>query len=132
MARRGVLEVVDVLVVDDDEAVRSSLAEILRWNGMSTAEAVDGLDALAHLETSQVGVVVLDVRMPRLGGLQLLDRLDDPPPVVLVTGELRDEEINARESKIASFLKKPVAPLELVATVGRCLRTKKRSDPASP
>ena len=130
MTQRGVLKVVDVLVVDDDEAVRSSLAEILRRNGMSTAEAADGLDALEHLETSQVGVVVLDVRMSRLDGLQLLDRLDDPPPIVLVTGEPCDEEIMAKEPKIASFLQKPVAPLELVAIVARCLRTKKRSNPA--
>lgn len=126
MTQRDAVETVDVLVVDDDEAVRTSLAEILRRNGMSTAEAGDGLDALEHLESSQVGVVVLDVRMPRLDGLQLLDLLDDPPPIVLVTGELRGEEIISREAKIAWFVKKPVAPLELVAIVTRCLRTNGR------
>lgn len=128
MTRPGAAEKVDVLVVDDDEAVRSSFAEILRQNGMSTAEAADGLGALEHLAASQVGIVVLDVCMPKLSGLQLLDLLDEPPPVVLVTGEVHNDEITSRQQKITWFLTKPVAPRELVVIVARCLRESRRAN----
>ena len=86
---------VDVLVVDDDEAVRSSVADILRAEGMSVLEAANGFEALDHLQFSQVAVVVLDVQMSGLSGPELLDRLDDPPLVVLVTAQSFGDEIIA-------------------------------------
>jgi len=112
---------VDVLVVDDDEALRSSIADILRGEGMTVSEAVDGVEALDQLGSLRVGVMVLDVNMPRLSGPELLARLDDPPLVVLVTAGLYGDEILAQERKITWFLKKPVPPRELITVVARCL-----------
>jgi DNA-binding response OmpR family regulator len=111
----------DVLVVDDDEAVRSSVAEILRGEGVSVSEAVDGLEALYRLKSSRVRVMVLDVNMPRLSGLELLASLDDPPLVVLLTSGNYDDKVLAQAPKIAWFLKKPASPRELVTVVARCL-----------
>jgi len=112
---------VDVLVVDDDDALRSSVADILRGEGMSVSEAIDGLEALDQLESFRVGVMVLDVNMPRLSGPELLARLDDPPLVVLVTAGVYDDEVLAQQRKITWFLKKPVPPRELITIVAKCL-----------
>jgi len=112
---------VDVLVVDDDEALRSSVADILRGEGMNVLEAVDGLDALDLLTSSRVGVMVLDVNMPRLTGPELLACLADPPLVVLLTASPYDDEVLAQGPKITWFLKKPVLPRELITIVARCL-----------
>ena len=123
---------VDVLVVDDYEADRSSVADILRGEGMSVGEAADGLEALDWLKSSHVGVMVLDVHMPRLSGPALLSRLDDPPLVVLVTADPYDDEVLAQGSKIAWFFKKPAPPRELVTTVARCLATTLSRSPTRP
>lgn len=120
-ADSGIIGDVDVLVVDDYEDERSSVADILRSEGMSVAEAVDGLEAFDRLESLRVGVMVLDVNMPRLSGLELLARLDDPPPVVLVTAGAYDDDVLAQRHKITWFLKKPVPPRELITIVARCL-----------
>ncbi|MDE3086318.1 MAG: response regulator [Acidobacteriota bacterium] len=114
--------VVDVLVVDDDESARSSFAEVLRSAGLSVGEAGDGIEGLAYLMEVTARTIVLDVRMPNLDGPHFLDHLDDPPPVVLVTGAFYDDEVMARGSKVTWFLKKPVSPEELVTIVMRCLR----------
>ena len=108
-----------VLVVDDDEDVRSSFAEILRTAGYSVVEARDGFEALEHLRSSPVAALVLDILMPRLSGLELLDRLDDPPPVLLLTARDYDVYVTGRRSKVYMYLQKPVPPRELLRAVAR-------------
>ena len=114
--------VVDVLVIDDDAGARSSFAEVLRSAGLSVGEAGDGIEGLAYLREVTARTIVLDVRMPNLDGPHFLDHLDDPPPVVLVTGAFYDDDVMARGPKVTWFLKKPVSPQELVTIVMRCLR----------
>lgn len=121
-AGHSVTRVVDVLVVDDDPLVRSSCAEVLRSEGLSVGEAGDGIEALAFLMEVMARTIVLDVRMPNLDGPHFLDHLENPPPVVLMTGDFYDEDVLARGPKVTWFLKKPVQPQELITVVGRCLR----------
>ena len=59
-----------VLVVDDDKAVRESLRRSLEYNGYDVVLASDGAEALASIGTARPDVVVMDVMMPRLGGLE--------------------------------------------------------------
>lgn len=109
---------VHVLVVDDDQAIRTSVAEILRDAGYTTAEAEDGLAALELMRVTDVGVLVTDVEMPRLDGLGLLNALDDPPPVVLMSAQPR--VVDARGVRaVFSYLQKPVKPLVLLDAVVR-------------
>jgi len=110
-------DAIDVLVVDDSHAVRTSWGVILRDAGWVVEEAGDGLSALEVLRACPVGVIVLDVRMQLLDGFGLLDRLDDPPPVVLVSARSYDTEVMARRGKIHSFIRKPVPPDALRAAV---------------
>jgi CheY-like chemotaxis protein len=113
---------VDVLVIDDEDNVRSSICEILGTVGISTGQAADGMDALQRLSGTRVGALVLDVRMPRLDGLGLLDRLPDPPPTVLVSAYSIDEEVRDRlGEKVFAYLQKPFRPDELLTAVSSAL-----------
>jgi DNA-binding response OmpR family regulator len=113
---------VDVLVVDDDGALRSSEAYILRSAGYTVAEAEDGDAALRLLDELDVGMVLLDLRMPRRDGLSVLEALSTPHLVVLVSAYALDEATLARvNAKIVTYLEKPVPPRHLLETVGTTL-----------
>ncbi len=117
---------VDVLVVDDDEAIRKTWAEILRTSGYSVALAEDGDVALDLLKRQSVGMILLDLQMPRRDGLSVLEALTAPQLVVIASGHSLDEATRARtDAKVVTFLEKPVPPermLEVVAsTLGRSL-----------
>jgi CheY-like chemotaxis protein len=108
-----------VLVVDDDRDVRGSCAEVLRTAGYRVVEAGDGLAALELLKSSDIGAVLLDIFMPGLDGLSLLDQIDDPPPVALLTAHAYDEAIVVRRSKIAMYMQKPINPPALLEAVAQ-------------
>ena len=59
-----------ILVVDDDQAVRDSLARSLKYTGYEVTTASDGVAALAQLSTTKADAVIMDVMMPRLDGLE--------------------------------------------------------------
>jgi DNA-binding response OmpR family regulator len=106
-----------VLVVEDDDDVRRSCAEILRTAGYEVIEAEDGVSALEQLKSSRVGAVLLDLLMPGLDGLSLLDEIDDPPPVALLTAHAYDDAIVLHRSKVTLYIQKPAAPLVLINAV---------------
>jgi CheY-like chemotaxis protein len=108
----------DVLVVDDEEPVRTSVAEILRTAGYKVAEAVDGQDALDMLESGSVRVLLLDIRMPRRTGIEVLQALDSPPNVILMSAyRFEGEDKRSVGHKVFSHLMKPVAPRQLLDEV---------------
>jgi CheY-like chemotaxis protein len=118
----------DVLVVDDDEDVRTSLSEILGTEGLTVEEAGNGKEAIRVLHSAQVGVVLLDLNMPVLDGFAVVDELEQPPPIVLLTGRQPDEELEKRRTKLAAFLQKPCRPQRLLSVVTTCLRGEAISD----
>jgi CheY-like chemotaxis protein len=108
----------DILVVDDEEPVRTSVAEILRAAGYKVAEAVDGQDALDLLESGSVTVLLLDIRMPRRTGIEVLQALDSPPNVILMSAyRFEGEDKRSVGHKVFSHLMKPVAPRQLLDEV---------------
>jgi CheY-like chemotaxis protein len=112
----------DVLVVDDDEAVRSTSAVLLRSSGYTVAVASDGDVALRLLERQSVGVVLLDLQMPRRSGLSVLEEIDAPQAVVIVSAHSLDEATRARVgAKVVTYLEKPVPPERLLRTVASTL-----------
>ncbi len=112
-----------VLVVDDDPGVRTALVEFLSCCDIGTTEAVDGLDALEHIQTgSKPCVVVLDLEMPRVSGPEFLARLRADEglrgiPVVTMTGS----SIASARGTHGHF-GKPFACETLVATLYRICR----------
>jgi DNA-binding response OmpR family regulator len=116
---------VDVLVVDDDDSVRASCAAVLQVSGFSVEVAPDGDVALEMLRELDVGVVLLDLKMPRRDGFAVLEELDDPPPVVLMSAFPFDDDVRARVGdKITNYLQKPVSPHRLVPVVAGILWNK--------
>lgn len=112
----------DVLVVDDDNDVRSSVAAILRHAGYEVEEAADGVEALELLRNNRVGTVLLDLRMPRCDGFAVMRSLEDPPPIVIVSAHNVDDAERARLGpEVVAILKKPVPPITLLDQVALVL-----------
>ena len=114
----------DVLVVDDDADVRTSMAAILRGRGLSVLEAPDGQSAKDTLDVTAVGVLVLDLHMSPRDGVWLLDQLHEPPAVILVSAFATFSEADMRErfsATVSHFVVKPVPPARLIALVEEVL-----------
>ncbi|MBK9387961.1 MAG: sigma-54-dependent Fis family transcriptional regulator [Planctomycetes bacterium] len=116
-----------ILVVDDESAVRASLAELLAERlGHEVVEARDGVEAFEALQRESFDLVLADLLMPRLGGIELIQRaLQRTPelPIVVIsgTGRFRDV-VDALRAGAYDFLQKPIADLdELEALVARAL-----------
>ena len=117
----------DVLVVDDEASVRTSVAEILRGAGYAVEEASDGLAALAVLRDHQVRAMVLDVRMPGCDGIAVVEALEEPPPIVMVSAHVfRDDDVARLGGKVGAMLTKPVPPEHLLEEVERAVRRGER------
>jgi EAL domain-containing protein (putative c-di-GMP-specific phosphodiesterase class I)/DNA-binding response OmpR family regulator len=120
---------VSILVVDDDPVVRGLVALALRKGGMSVLEADNGRVALEIISTEVVGVVVCDVGMPEMSGIEVVQELRQRPetstlPVILMTGSGDEHSVVAGlEAGATDFLTKPVRLDELVARVRAHLRT---------
>jgi DNA-binding NtrC family response regulator len=111
-----------VLVVDDEAEVRELMAGYLRARGLDVVEAANGLEALLKFRLVRPQAVVLDILMPRLGGLQALQRIrasDQKVAVVAVTGS-SDAELRAQilASGATAILTKPVRLKDLWAALG--------------
>ena len=110
-----------VLIVDDSLLVRRQVSAALKALGYSMLEAADGIEALAQLEANPATrLIVCDVNMPRMNGLELLERLlslGNAIPVVMLTTEGQPELIQRAKSLGAKgWLVKPFKPEFLVAT----------------
>jgi DNA-binding response OmpR family regulator len=108
-----------VLVVDDDAAVRRQLCETLVEEGYDALEASDGLGALAVVEGRQVDLVLLDLSLGDMDGLEVLERLRGRVPKVLVLSFRAEERafVRAFELGAAEYLTKPVTPTFLVERI---------------
>ncbi len=119
-----------VLIVDDEPAVVSALERALRIDGYETAVARDGQQALAALASSRPDVVVLDVTMPKLDGLEVCRRLrssgDRTPVLMLTARDGIDDRVDGLDAGADDYLPKPFALRELRARVRALLR---RSEP---
>lgn len=119
---------VRLLLVDDDPLVRSGLALILGGSAdlEVVGEAADGAAALDAVDTHHPDVVLMDVRMPVLGGLEATERLlarPDPPAVlVLTTFDADDHVERALAAGAAGFLLKDTPPERIVDAVRRVAR----------
>lgn len=115
-------ERIRVLVVDDEEVFRGTLVKVLTARGMQVTGAPDGQAALAFLADNRVDVVVLDLKMPGLDGLEVLRRisqLSPRPKVIMLTGHGSVQAgLEAVRELAWDFLLKPV-PADVLAQVIR-------------
>ncbi len=110
-----------ILVVDDNQAIRITVTEILRSAGYRVSQAEDGVEACEHLSEDDVDAVLLDINMPGKDGISVLEGLDPPPPppgVLLISAYDVDPATLARLApSVHRFLRKPVPPQALIDAV---------------
>ena len=103
--------------MEDEENERSGLAELVSAWGYRTDTAKDGLEGLEKVATWSPGIVVTDFKMPRMDGMELLQRLSDQPQqiaVVLLTAQGSiDVAVDAMKAGAYDFIQKPVDPARL-------------------
>jgi len=123
-----------VLVADDRESIRSLFSRLLSADGHDVVVAPDGASALAAVYRDHPDVILLDVAMPLVDGLEVCRRLKADPatrltPVVLVSGQTElSDRINGIEAGADEYLSKPVHPHELRARVRSLSRVKQLID----
>jgi len=114
-----------VLVVDDDVTVREVVVSYLRAGGHTVVEAADGADALRSIRSDPPDLVVLDLMMPGIDGLEVCRRLrttSDVPIIMLTALGAEVDRVVGLESGADDYVTKPFSPRELVLRVDALLR----------
>jgi two-component system chemotaxis response regulator CheY len=115
-----------ILTVDDSASVRQVVSFALSDAGYDTVEAVDGRDALTKL-TDQVRLIITDLNMPNMGGLELIKQVRSGttnkyvPIVVLTTESHPEKKQEAKAAGATGWIVKPFRPEQLIAVVHRVL-----------
>jgi DNA-binding response OmpR family regulator len=105
-----------VLVVDDDEMIRRLVRTVLEADDWSVVEARDGQEAFERLDDSAPGIVVLDVMMPGMDGVEVCRKIDHDAVKVLMLTARDDPALEAacREAGADAFLTKPFSSITLL------------------
>ena len=118
-----------VLVVDDDRGLNQVLVEMLRKSGVDATGVGDGLAAVKKIEKEKWHLVLLDIGLPKLNGLEVLKRiraLKAPPRVVVMTADDTPATVlHAVKDQAYRFVAKPVAPKTIVEIANEVLAEKK-------
>jgi CheY-like chemotaxis protein/anti-sigma regulatory factor (Ser/Thr protein kinase) len=114
-----------ILIVDDDRPLRYALAALLQNAGYVVEEAADGPEALTHLQEDRVDLMLLDIGLPSVSGLEVLKQarlLPAPPLVVIMTADDTPETLlGAVRGQAYRYLRKPFAPNAIVELVDEVL-----------
>ncbi len=123
-----------ILLVDDEPGLRLLCREILQGEGVQCDEACDGPEALAAVQASPYDLVLLDIRMPGMLGVEVLRRLRESPPclnlkIIMCSGEASpDEMAQMLLAGADDYLTKPFSIVQLQARVKTALRLKSAQD----
>jgi len=113
-----------ILLVEDEESIRKALDKRLRKLGHEVVTAQDGVEALEHFRPGAFHLLITDYRMPRMDGLELMERLRDRAatlPVLVITGTSTQNPEIFLEKGAQAWLLKPISKEDLETTVNRLL-----------
>ncbi len=120
-----------VLIVDDDPSIREMMDVILTQAGFRVSATSNGEAALDLLKRSRFALVVLDIHMPRMSGLDVLavmEKLSGMPPVLMVTANSAPDSVReAVGLGCSGYLAKPFSPAALVARVRHALSPRSKA-----
>ena len=118
-----------ILVADDESSTAEMLAVILGFTGYDVTRAYDGAQALELAQSVKPDVLLLDVRMPKLYGLDVAKRVKSDPElkgkVVVLFSSADEDEVQWREAGADAFLRKPIDIRRLPEVVGSLLSEKR-------
>jgi putative nucleotidyltransferase with HDIG domain len=118
-----------ILVVDDERVIREILTDFLEMEGYRVSCAADGQEALNQLAVDSVDLVITDLKMPNLGGIELIDQLSkmkEPPVILVMTGYGTVETaVGAMKRGAYDYIGKPFKVEDVVHVVRRGLEKKK-------
>jgi len=110
-----------ILLIDDEAAIRSALKEILEYESFEVKEAEDGASALKTLEKEEFDLIFCDIKMPRMDGMEVLDKIKEKgidAPVVMMTGHGTVETaVEALKKGAYDFIQKPLDLNRILVTV---------------
>ncbi len=125
-------QVTRLLLVDDEQAFLEIMAQRLQKRGFAVATAADGATALQQLEASPVDVVILDVAMPGMNGIETLLAIKAQSPlveVIMLTGQATvTSAVAAIRQGAFNYLKKPCEIDDLIAQVGDALQRRRTKE----
>lgn len=111
----------NILIVDDERAIRNTLKEILSYEGYGIDEAVDGEEGLQKLQTKTFDMVLCDIKMPRIDGLEFLERvtsLHPDLPIIMISGHGNIETaVEAVKKGAFDYISKPPDLNRLLITI---------------
>ena len=117
-----------VLVVDDDPVILKLLEVNFTMEGFDVVSAVDGVDGLERARVERPDIVVTDIMMPKMNGIELLEAMRADPavadiPVILLSAKAMTDDVRAGlDAGADDYITKPFEPLELVDRVNKLLR----------
>ena len=122
-----------VLVIDDEESMRFFLRRALARRGFEVETAADGDDGLARFAAAPPDAVLLDVRLPGMGGHEVLERIraaDPSVPVLMMTGFASvDDAMGAMWAGATDYVRKPLKADEVASALERALSARRRGTP---
>ncbi len=115
----------NILIAEDEDDIRNLISIHMKKENYTVFEAKDGQDALDILETQKIDLVLLDIMMPRVNGITLIEKIRDIStiPIICITAMSSDaDKVLALGLGADDYLVKPISPLELCARVKSNLR----------
>ncbi|PDZ65514.1 DNA-binding response regulator [Bacillus cereus] len=118
-----------ILIVDDDKEIRNLISVYLENEGLKTQKAEDAIEALELLEEKRFDLIILDVMMPNMDGIEACMKIREEQnmPIIMLSAKSEDiDKIQGLASGADDYLSKPFNPLELIARVKSQLRRFKK------
>jgi two-component system nitrogen regulation response regulator NtrX len=110
-----------ILIIDDEKPIRSTLKEILEYEKFQVDEAADGLAGLEMVKKEKYDVVLCDIKMPKMDGMEVLDnimKLEDEPSVIMISGHgTIDVAVDALKKGAYDYIAKPLDLNRLLITI---------------
>jgi len=101
-----------ILIIDDERSIRNTLKEILTYEGFDVSEAQDGLEGLKAVEKGKFDVILCDIKMPKMDGIEVLEKIQElapETPVVIVSGHGNiDTAVEAIKKGAFDYIAKPL------------------------
>lgn len=109
----------DILIVDDNKIARTTMKHLASQIKDVTlvAECTDAIDAYNLLQREQVDLILLDIEMPGMTGLELIKNLGNPKPIIIFTTSKREYAVEAFELNVADYIIKPITTARFIQAI---------------